>query len=61
MAVIATPVGSSLQLSLQVGTDTQGAPVLKKRVFGDLKVSLTDQEIFDLAGVLAALQTFPMV
>ena len=61
MAVIATPVDSALQISVQVGTDTLGRPVIKKRVFGDLKASLTDQQIYDLGAVLAGLQAFPVV
>ncbi len=60
MAVVATPVSSALQISVQTGTDSLGRPVIKKRVFDELKATLTDQQIFDLALVLAGLQAFPV-
>lgn len=61
MAVVATPVDSILQISVQIGTDELGRPVVRKRVFGDLKADLTDQQVYDLSTVLAGLQAFPVV
>ncbi|MDA8443172.1 MAG: DUF1659 domain-containing protein [Peptococcaceae bacterium] len=60
MAVVATPVSSTLQVSVQVGTDSYGRPQLKKLSFSGLKASLTDQQIFDLATVLGGLQQYPV-
>ncbi len=60
MALTATPVGSVLQISVQTGTDTLGRPVIRKRVFNDLKTSLTDQQVYDLGVILAGLQAYPV-
>ncbi|HWJ03437.1 MAG TPA: DUF1659 domain-containing protein [Verrucomicrobiae bacterium] len=61
MAVSATPTGSALYISVQVGTDSLGRPQLKKRIYSDLKASLTDDQVYNLGVVLAGLQSFPVV
>jgi len=60
MAVVAKPLDSVLQISLQVGTDTAGRPVIRKRIFANLNSALTDQQVYDLSTVLAGLQSFPV-
>lgn len=60
MAVVATPQDSSLQITVQVGTDTLGRPKLKKLAFAGLKAALTDQQVFDLAASLGGLQKYPV-
>ncbi|MDN5348144.1 MAG: hypothetical protein PWP65_1708 [Clostridia bacterium] len=61
MAVIATPVDSSLRLMVQTGTDASGNPVYRYRTFNRVKPQAGDQEVYDVAQVLAGLQVHTLV
>ncbi|MHB1128294.1 MAG: DUF1659 domain-containing protein [Bacillota bacterium] len=60
MAVVVTPVGSTLRLQVQTGTDPQGGPVLANRTFNRLKPTAADQDVMDIAQILADLQDYPL-
>ena len=60
MAVTSTPISSALHISVQVGTDALGRPLIRKRIISALKSSLTDQQVYDLGASLAGLQAFPV-
>jgi len=60
MAVIATPVQSSLRLVVQTGTDTNGNPVYRNRSYSRVKPEVPDADVYDVANVLAGLQTNPL-
>ncbi|NLT94097.1 MAG: DUF1659 domain-containing protein [Clostridia bacterium] len=60
MAVIATSLGSRLQLIVQTGVDGEGKPVLKTRTYNRLKPGATDETVYQFAAVLAGLQKHPL-
>ncbi|HBT48059.1 MAG TPA: hypothetical protein DEA73_09350 [Peptococcaceae bacterium] len=61
MAVVVTPVGASLRLQVQTGTDAEGGPVYRWRTFSRVKPEAADQDLWDVAQALAALQVYPVV
>ncbi|MHB1419747.1 MAG: DUF1659 domain-containing protein [Bacillota bacterium] len=61
MAVVVTPVGSTLRLQVQTGTDPQGSPVLANRTYNRIKPAATDQDVLDIAQVLVSLQEYPLI
>ena len=56
MAATKVPLGSTLRLIVQTGTDEEGNPVLKSRNYRNVKPTAADQDLFDIASTLAALQ-----
>lgn len=60
MAVTSTPVSSALRITVQSGTDTNGDPVLTRISFSGIKAGALDQAVYDVAVLLAGLQTFPL-
>ncbi|MDK2821761.1 MAG: hypothetical protein PWP31_1726 [Clostridia bacterium] len=60
MAVVNTPLSSSLRLEVQTGTDTDGKPIYRVRSFNHVKPSATDQDVFDVAQSLSSLQVHPL-
>ncbi|MGI6649739.1 MAG: DUF1659 domain-containing protein [Bacillota bacterium] len=56
MAVLETPLGSTLRLTLETGFDQDGSPILKNRSFRNVKPSADDQDVFDVANLLVSLQ-----
>jgi hypothetical protein len=56
MAVLSTPLTSSMVLQVQTGVDGEGNPVYKNRTYNRVKTSADDQNIFDVALALADLQ-----
>ena len=61
MAVNAAPQGSRLSLTLQVGTDETGNPVYRTRSYSGVKPQASDQDVYDVALMLADLQQHPLV
>ncbi|HHW02459.1 MAG TPA: DUF1659 domain-containing protein [Thermoanaerobacterales bacterium] len=60
MAVIVTPVDSSLQIIVQTGVDENNKPVFKTRSYTRVKTDATDQDLMDVAKQLAGLQAHPV-
>ncbi|MCL6560286.1 MAG: DUF1659 domain-containing protein [Firmicutes bacterium] len=60
MAVLATPVDSSLQIIVQTGVDGNNKPVYKTRSYARVKTDATDQNVMDVAAQLAGLQAHPV-
>ncbi|HHU33110.1 MAG: DUF1659 domain-containing protein [Zhaonellaceae bacterium] len=60
MAVIATPIQSSLRLVVQTGTDNDGNPVYRNRSYNRVKPEAPDADVYDVANVLAGLQSNPL-
>jgi len=60
MAVLETPLGSTLRLTLETGVDLEGSPILKNRNFRNVKATATDQDVFDVANLLVTLQQHPL-
>jgi len=60
MAVNNVPAGSVLRLELRVGVNANGNPVFRKRNLDNVKPTASDQDLYDVATALAALQDYPL-
>jgi hypothetical protein len=56
MAVIATPLNSTLRIVFQTGLDEENKPILKTKSFNRVKTSALDEDLMDVAKDLSALQ-----
>ncbi len=60
MALETTPLSSRFAVKVQTGTDEKGNPVMRTRSFSGVKPSAGDQEVYDVAQVIAGLQQYPV-
>lgn len=60
MAASKVPQTCSLGIKVQTGTNAAGSAVYKNLNFSNVKVSATNQEIYDVATGIASLQTYPV-
>ncbi len=60
MAVIKTPIGSTIRLSLVTGTNAQGAPIIKQTSISNVKAAAADQDLFDVANAIVGLQDYAL-
>lgn len=60
MAVTATAKDSILVATYQVGLDELGGPILRQKSFPNVLVGALDQDVFDVANALYALQQYPL-
>jgi hypothetical protein len=56
MAVEVREISRSLQLGLDLGTDTNGKPIVRRRTISGIKTDALDQDVYDVAVALYALQ-----
>jgi len=61
MAVIATDKDSVLVVTYQNGSTPQGSPKLGQRSFPNVKLNVTNQDIYDVAVAIYNLQDYPLV
>jgi hypothetical protein len=61
MAVVVTPVSTTLRLQVQTATNAEGEPVYRLRTFNRVKPEAADQDVYDVARALAGLQIYPVV
>lgn len=60
MAVTKVSTNSALKLELQTGISEGGNPVYRTRSLNNVKATATDQDIYDVAAVLADLQEYTL-
>lgn len=60
MAVTATAKDSVLVATYQIGLDKSGGPILRQKSFPNVSVGALDQDVFDVANALFALQQYPL-
>ncbi|CEP68839.1 Protein of unknown function DUF1659 [Moorella glycerini] len=60
MAVISTPLATTLRLQVQTGTDATGQPVYRVRSYSRVKPSASDQDVYDVAQAIGSLQVHPV-
>ena len=56
MALEVTALSSRLTLTVNTGTDEKGNPILRSRSFTGVKPASLDQDVYDTAQALGALQ-----
>ncbi len=56
MAVITNPLGSRMQLRLNVGQDDEGNPIYRSRSYSNVKPLASDDDVFAVGNALAGLQ-----
>lgn len=61
MPVTSNNKDSVLVVTFQTGLTAQGSPILRQRSFGNVKLSTTDQDIYDVAAALYGLQDYPLI
>jgi hypothetical protein len=61
MPVQVTPVETMLRIRYQVGTDPNGNPIIDTDTYDDIKMTATDQQVFDVATAIAGLRNDPVV
>ncbi|OPX87535.1 MAG: hypothetical protein A4E52_01359 [Pelotomaculum sp. PtaB.Bin013] len=60
MAVNKVPAASILRLELRVGVSASGNPVIRNKNLANVKSTASDQDLYDIAAALAALQQYPL-
>jgi len=59
--VITVPRDSSLQFRLVIGTNPDtGAPIINSKTFAKIKSAAIEQDTYDVATALLALQKYPL-
>lgn len=61
MPVTANNKDSVMVVTFQTGLTAQGSPILRQRSFANVKLSTTDQDIYDVAAALYGLQDYPLI
>ncbi|TCS81251.1 DUF1659 domain-containing protein [Tepidibacillus fermentans] len=51
---------SKLVITSQIGTDSQGQPILKSKTYNGVKAAALDQDVYDVAQSLGSLQKNPV-
>jgi hypothetical protein len=60
MAVVKTPLGTTLRMTLETGLDLKGNPILKNRNYSNVKPTASDQDLFDVGNLLVGLQQYSL-
>lgn len=60
MAVTSVAKDSVLVVTYQTGVNASGAPILRQRSFANVLTTALDQDVFDVANALYALQQYPL-
>ncbi|WP_434512263.1 DUF1659 domain-containing protein [Desulfitobacterium sp. AusDCA] len=60
MAVTSVAKESVLVVTYQTGVNASGAPILRQRSFPNILAAAPDQDVFDVANALYALQQYPL-
>lgn len=61
MPVTANNKNSVLVVTVQSGLTDQGAPKLSQRSHSNVKSDASDQDVYDVAVALYALQSYPLI
>lgn len=61
MAVNSVKLKSTLVIQYVDGVDKEGKDIIKSQRFNNVKVSATDENIYDVGNILGSLLTVPIV
>ncbi len=60
MAVINTPIDSTLQVILQTGVDENNKPIFRTKSYTRVKTDVEDENVMNVAKQLTGLQVHPV-
>lgn len=60
MALESRPYSSRVQIQFDLGTDEEGKKLTASKSLSNIKPDSADQDIYDVASGLTALQTYPV-
>ncbi|MEW5954714.1 MAG: DUF1659 domain-containing protein [Bacillota bacterium] len=60
MAVVKTPANTTLRLTFQTGVNNNGDPVYRRRSLNNVKHNAGDQNVYNVAEILAGLQVYSL-
>lgn len=60
MAVVGTPLSSTLVVVYQTGLTPAGGPVLRQKSLSDVRANATEQAVYDAAHALFGLAQYPV-
>lgn len=60
MAVESTKFGTKMVLKLDGGLNENGNPIVKSKTYANVNILALDQDVYDVASGIAALQTLPL-
>jgi hypothetical protein len=60
MAVTKNPVNSTIRISLVIGLNATGGPILRNASLSNVKSEAVDQDLFDVANALVGLQEYQL-
>jgi hypothetical protein len=60
MAVESTVLSSKMVLKLNNGADENGNPIVRSKTYSNMNNDAVDQEVYDVAEAISALQTNPL-
>ena len=61
MAVVGTPLSSTLVVVYQTGLTPSGGPVLRQKSLSDVRSDAAEQAIYDAAHALFGLAQYPVI
>ena len=61
MAVVGTPLSSTLVVVYQTGLTPAGGPVLRQKSLSDVRSDATEQAVYDAAQALFGLAQYPVI
>lgn len=61
MAVVSTPLGTTLVVQYQAGLTDTGAPVIRRKSLTGIKSNAADQDIYEAAAALFNLIEYPLI
>ncbi|NLZ54889.1 MAG: DUF1659 domain-containing protein [Thermoanaerobacteraceae bacterium] len=60
MAIVATPLNSSLRIIVETGVDENNKPIYRTRSYNNVKTDATDEDLMSVANQLADIQSHPV-
>ncbi len=60
MAIVSTPLNSSLRIVVETGKDENNKSIYRTRSFNNVKTSAADEDLMSIAAQLADIQIHPV-
>ena len=61
MAVISIPLDSQVVVKFQAGLTPTGSPVIRQKTINDIKITATDEDIYEVVTALFSLSEYPVI